>query len=270
MGIECHVVVSERLREVVQPVSLESSFQYRAPVAPPPRGPAVARPAPPRGRQATLVLTTTTATTSSSCPTTTSSPHLRPTGTVGPRCARTHAASCPGAPRVGTLSRMSRGPPWRWSPRNFGRQTWRRGQTWAARRGKPKARYPKRALFGFEDPVWFSGPCLVFRALLCFQDPVSFSGGVFVFRGRRPKRGRGPTLPANRAKTIDFYPGTLIQSHCSGVFRFQDPVWFSGPCLVFRTLFGFQDPSLVFRAPFGFQGGALGFRASGLAKGTGS
>ena len=46
MGIECHVVVSERLREVVQPVSLESSFQYRAPVAPPPRGPAVARPRP--------------------------------------------------------------------------------------------------------------------------------------------------------------------------------------------------------------------------------
>ena len=50
MGSECHVVVSERLREVVQPVSLESSFQCRVPVAPPPRGPAVARPAPPRGR----------------------------------------------------------------------------------------------------------------------------------------------------------------------------------------------------------------------------
>ena len=46
MGIECHVVVSERLREVVQPVSLESSFQYRAPVAPPPRGPACATPWP--------------------------------------------------------------------------------------------------------------------------------------------------------------------------------------------------------------------------------
>ena len=254
MGIECHVVVSERLREVVQPVSLESSFQYRAPVAPPPRGPACATPWP---ASQTLVLTTTTATTSSSCPTTTSSPHLRPTGTVGPRCARTHAASCPEAPRVGTLSRMSRGPPWRWSPRNFGRQTWRRGQTWAARRGKPKARYPKRALFGFEDPVWFSGPCLVFRALLGFQDPVSFSGGVFVFRGRRPKRGRGPTLPANRAKTIDFYPGTLIQSHCSGVFRFQDPVWFSGP------VFGFQGPVWL-------SGGALGFRASGCENGTGS
>ena len=46
MGSECHVVVSERLREVVQPESLESSFQYRAPVAPPPpwpgRGPACA------------------------------------------------------------------------------------------------------------------------------------------------------------------------------------------------------------------------------------
>ena len=151
------------------------------------------------------------------------------------------------APR--SLSRRSRGRLWRLSPGSSGRQTWRRGRTRAARKRRPKARCPDRNAPGF-----------VFRALFGFQDPGSFSGAVFVFRGRRPKRGRGPTLPANRAKTIVFCPGPWIQGRSSGVFRFQDPAFvfravrrFQGPWLVFRTLFSFSGLSPVFRgAPLVF------------------
>ena len=155
------------------------------------------------------------------------------------------------APR--SLSRRSRGRLWRLSPGSSGRQTWRRGRTRAARKRRPKARCPDRNAPGF-----------VFRALFGFQDPGSFSGAVFVFRGRRPKRGRGPTLPANRAKQLFFLPRTLDPrpflrgfSFSGARFRFQGRPSFSGP------LVGFQDPFLVFRTLPGFQGGAFGVLACG-------